>query len=540
MCSLSSLSWVKSYRHPEFIGPLDKPPHPDFRINELFVVEQEGKYRPILNLSAPQGLSFNDSIEKASMSKVEMATAKKIAQTIINKGHGCWISKCDQCNAYKHIPIKLTHLRLQGFRWLGRLFIEAYLVFGASSSVPIFDSFHVAILDILQVTVRPEPESIHHCLDDVIFVTQHRKPNQILIDNYRQLGSRINLSLAPDTNKDKAFAPTTKGKILGVVFDTVEQTWSLEENKVQKFTYKLQQTLRAPAVYKVYLQSSLGIINTITNLSPNLRFFKNPIIKDLKRAYSEEPIQLSWAARLSLKNWIRVVQQLKIGLPLCVDPPELPPRGTICFTTDAAGLKLGREMAFNIGAGAVESFYPNEEPTAWLKAEWPLSFITKAFDEKDAYIGAKSTCLEMLAIILPLYHWIDKIAGHRVLVETDNRGCYYAYKNGRCKHDAWASLLLEALMYTANTIPFQLFVEHRRRCSNVPTKMADTLSRSDKKGLDMATRLDIPLDSGWPPAILTWMEAPWMDHSLPQKLLEDFQIKLGMIISIIVLQPIDK
>ena len=132
----------------------------------------------------------------------------------------------------------------------------------------------------------------------------------------------------------------------------------------------------------------------------------------------------------------------------------------------------------------------------------------------------------MLATLLPLYHFADKIVGQEVLIETDNMAVVWAFQKGRCKGDAWASLILEAIMYTANTLPFQLYVLHRNRRSNLPAKLADDLSRSDSKGLRVTTHFNIPEDSGWPPSIITWMETPRMDCSLPHDLLQDFKEKL--------------
>jgi hypothetical protein len=508
------------------IGPLSTPPYPNLRINQLFTVNQGGKLRPILNLSAPKGLSYNDSIDKNLMPKIKMATARQIGQAIIKKP-GCWMSKCDQISAYKAIPVKLDHLRLQGFRWLGKIFIEAYLVFGAASSVPKYDPFHVTVLDITQALAQPEQDSIFHCLDDAIFISSSKSENSHLVSTYRKVGKAINMSLAKESDQDKAFSTKQEGKILGVIFNTLDLTWRLDNTKVDKFSYTLQSVLEAGSVSQTSLMSALGTINTITIIARNLRFFKNPIIDDLGRSYYQDPLTITLETRLCLKNWLRVLQTLRTGLPLFLEPTLAPPLDSISFTTDAAGLKRGGTLKFRIGAGAVLTTYPHANTITCIRALWPTTFITDAIDEKNAYIGAKSTTLEILAIILPLYHFIDMIKGKFVLIQTDNQAAVWAFKDGRCPRDKWASLLLEAIMYVANSLPFQPLIIHTRRCSTKAAKWADTLSRSDKKGLDLTRRLRISEDLGWPPTLQEWMKDPYLDHTLPTNLLEDFLTKLG-------------
>ena len=83
---------------------------------------------------------------------------------------------------------------------------------------------------------NPEPNSVYHCLDDVVFVTTTREANKVLVDTYKELSCKINISLASESNPNKAFSFATKGKVLGVTFDTVLQTWSLDQDKVNDFS----------------------------------------------------------------------------------------------------------------------------------------------------------------------------------------------------------------------------------------------------------------------------------------------------------------
>ena len=56
-------------------GPFTAPPLKNFRTNAMMAVEQRNKIRIIMNLSAPEGSSFNDAINESALEKVSMSSA---------------------------------------------------------------------------------------------------------------------------------------------------------------------------------------------------------------------------------------------------------------------------------------------------------------------------------------------------------------------------------------------------------------------------------------------------------------------------------
>ena len=88
----------------------------------MFPVVTPEKIRPVINLSFPEGLSFNDSVPKSKLRKVRMTSAQYISQ-LIRKCHGkAIISKFDHKNAYKMVPARIEDIKYQGFRFLGKIF----------------------------------------------------------------------------------------------------------------------------------------------------------------------------------------------------------------------------------------------------------------------------------------------------------------------------------------------------------------------------------------------------------------------------------
>ena len=63
-------------------GPFKNPPLENFRVNPLMAVKQKSKVRPILNLSAPKGFSFNDNVDENHIRKLEMSSARQFGNAI--------------------------------------------------------------------------------------------------------------------------------------------------------------------------------------------------------------------------------------------------------------------------------------------------------------------------------------------------------------------------------------------------------------------------------------------------------------------------
>ena len=74
-----------------------------------------------------------------------------VAKAIYDIGKGVILSKMDHVSDYKLMPVKPCQFYLQGFRWLGKLFIEVRLIFGRISSVPNYDDLHQSFSDLVRV-----------------------------------------------------------------------------------------------------------------------------------------------------------------------------------------------------------------------------------------------------------------------------------------------------------------------------------------------------------------------------------------------------
>jgi hypothetical protein len=76
-------------------GPFGGPPCANFRVNPLIAVVQPGKVRPVLDVSSPNGESFNSTVDEYETETVKMATAKKFGQNLLDCGENASMSKHD-------------------------------------------------------------------------------------------------------------------------------------------------------------------------------------------------------------------------------------------------------------------------------------------------------------------------------------------------------------------------------------------------------------------------------------------------------------
>ena len=156
-------TWVKNG---VVAGPFDFPPVEKFRCNPLIAIVRNSKIRPVINMSGPKGFSFNDNLDKAKLEKVHMTTAKEFSYSLKESGTDTCFSKYDIQEAYKLVPAKVCDYRLQGFKWLGKFFLETQQTFGAVPSVCNFDRLGNTIAALAAVTGNVPRKNISRTLDD--------------------------------------------------------------------------------------------------------------------------------------------------------------------------------------------------------------------------------------------------------------------------------------------------------------------------------------------------------------------------------------
>jgi hypothetical protein len=223
-------------------GPFKTPPLLGFRSNSMIAVEQKGKVRPIMNLSAPEGDSYNDAVIEDRLDTVVMSSARQFGYTMVECGKGARMWKLDWTDAYKNIPVAMSQLQYQGFHWSGMFFVETQLLFGSKPAVATFDRLGGTVEAFACVQTQFTRGNVHRTLDDLPFVTPAKLTmGPKFLEVYRDICDRLGVKLAPlCPNKDKAFEDSTKGTVLGIILDSTTMVWSISEEKAKRILQRIR------------------------------------------------------------------------------------------------------------------------------------------------------------------------------------------------------------------------------------------------------------------------------------------------------------
>ena len=121
---------------------------------------------------------------------------------------------------------------LQFLRLGGRSFLERCLTFGSSSSPGIFDDIAELIVLLTLNILGWRRSSVCRQLDNTIFIGQLLETLR-WYETYREVCASLEIRVAEEV-ADKAFGVTTRGALLGLVFDLSAWTWSMDIPKAEK------------------------------------------------------------------------------------------------------------------------------------------------------------------------------------------------------------------------------------------------------------------------------------------------------------------
>ena len=92
-----------------------------------------GRWRLIVDLSAPANHSVNDGIE-AQLCSLEYTSVDQAAGIIKELGHRCRLAKIDIKSAYRIVPAHPEDRLLLGMKWQGQSYVDTVLPFGLRSA----------------------------------------------------------------------------------------------------------------------------------------------------------------------------------------------------------------------------------------------------------------------------------------------------------------------------------------------------------------------------------------------------------------------
>jgi hypothetical protein len=441
------------------------------------------------------------------------------------------MSKFDKKDAYKLIPAKKRDWNKQGFRWLGRYFLELQQIFGGIPSVCNFDRLGNTIMAITLAKCEIPRFLAFRTLDDVPVVAPNRTIwCEEFSATFKKTCRDANIRIAPDCpDNDKAFTNQTVGTVLGIRFNTNKMEWSLHKNKADELIRRLLWAVDADCLSLKQTQQLLGSMNDLAQMCPFIKPYKALLNGFLKSFGSNEQILLKICdqTRKDLLVCANVADSARKGIPIPVQP-MCPSLHAITCYSDAAGSKfaitngerrnLNREGDRGVASIVLDK---NSNPVSWSRLTWPIFFLNSARDEKGAHFGSKSTTLETIGMLMPFLYAPEKLAGKHVVFRIDNIAVFFGWENKVVKNDTSATIIIRAIHLISYFLGTYVHVQHVPRCSDKFSTIADHLSRKSTTGSSDTEVLKNTVERTIGGVLLSWLNNPISDWKLPERLLEE-------------------
>lgn len=240
---------------------------------------KSGRWRLIVDLSAPEGASINNGIAKehCSLSYISVDT---VTDRVLALGQGALIAKMDFKQAYTIVPVHPHDRPLLGMRWEGKVFVDKTLSFGLRSAPIIFS----ALADALAWSMRQKGITfVEHYTDD--FVTVGRQGSLECQNNLETLLRLCEVTGTP-IDPEKTEGPCTTLTFLGIEIDTVRMQVRLPEDKLSRLVELLQNWRVRKCCKKRNLQSLIGVLAHACKVVRPGRSFLHRLI-DLEKTAKE-------------------------------------------------------------------------------------------------------------------------------------------------------------------------------------------------------------------------------------------------------------
>ncbi len=425
------------------LGPLGPDVVDQVHVNRFGLVpkgHQPGKWRLIVDLSFPRGLSVNDGIEPEVCS-LHYTSVDEACRRVIAKGRGTVLAKFDVEGAFRTVPVHPEDRWLLGMSWEGHVYVDKVLPFGLRSAPKLYNAVADALLWILENS--DGLEGIHYLDDFLLF----GDPNSDQCEHALRLALDRCDALGVPVAPRKTEGPSTTLTFLGLELDTLSMTVRLPPLKLDRLRREIQRWECQKSCTKRELLSIIGQLqHACCAIRPGRSFLRRMI--ELSKCVKElhHRVRLNAAFRSDLKWWGCFLPIWNGTCPmesLCRRAPQ------IVLTSDASG---------SWGCGAFTS------GGSWFQLQLP-----------ESWDGVHITVKELLPIVLGVAIWGNRWVGLSVSCLCDNAAVVSIVNTGRCKMDR-AMHLMRCLSFFLARWGVSLGCKH---IPGVRNSAADALSRGN-------------------------------------------------------------
>ena len=327
---------------------------------------------------------------------------------------------------------------------------------------------------------------------------------------YREVAEILGVELAGLEDPGKAFAPTTRGEVLGIMYDTRMWSWWIPEDKGNMFLALMWDIMEGRGATMEKMMSLMGKMNhysALTNGKHERGFL-------YARMSGKEEDKLAWVALddnaiLQLWWWIvniRVVQSLGAYIS---DPFPSSSASALVLYSDAAGGNSSKWKGWGCFC---------QEEMQWCSKKWPKYILDNEVVMAEKW-GAKMTLLEGFAALEALICWLPAVKRRgSAVIRVDNIGFCYAWRKQHSR-DLYIYTLTKAMRDIEQMLEIKIEVYHVPRRSAVGDQIVDHLSKNEvekveelvgKEGRIVAT--STLLDN--------WIRRPFVAWDLGKRILE--------------------
>ena len=421
-------------------GPFPRNVAPDVHVSPFGLIPKKatGKWRLIVNLSAPYGASINDGIPK-ELSSLQYVTVDMIADRVRALGRGTLLAKLDIRSAFRIVPVNPADRHLLGMEWHNSLFVDTVLPFGLRSAPKIFN----ILADAIQFAALAQGiQHITHYLDDFVILGspgsgQCGRDLSIFIELCESLG----VPLA----EEKIEGPSTKLEVLGIIIDTEYMQLSLSEARMEELRSLLQNWKGRKVATKREAQSLAGKLQHASRVvRPGRCFVRHIYDLTAEKGGPDQLVRLNREVRSDIQWWLTFMNTWN-GISLFWESRRANPDVQVWL--DASG---------SWGCGALSQ-------GRWFQLQWtnPLKSLSIAHKE-------------LIPIVIAGFIWGKQWAASIVQFITDNEAVATILNKLYCR-DTGLMSLLRCLVFCAAKYNFWFTGVHIPGTENT---LADALSRN--------------------------------------------------------------
>ena len=499
------------------VGPLDEEeiPWEDITVSAKMVkLKPNGKARIIVNLSKPDNetgpTGVNEGISVDDF-EAKMSSTKKFLVSLLRVGRNALMTKSDWNSAYKHQMVHENDLKLQFVKFLGKYFCELALIFGSISSPGIYDDLAKVVLGLALLMSGYSPELVSQHLDDVVAVGPEWNTDIWKFDTaYHEVCEYVGVSLADRSDKDKSFAPSKQGQVLGVNYDTETFTWTISQEKLVRMLHQLKEAIDEETATVELMLSLRGKLINYMFLVPGGKFRLGHVIKAVDSKMPKgDHVTLTPNCKEQLFWWFLMLQTCAGWTPI-QNPEQMISPLALQGYTDAAG---GTPNKVGHGVGGIL------EPDTWFFLPWPSWLNRGKANSDNVKFDRKMSVLELLGPLALLVAAPDRVRNKHLEIHVDNQGAVSIYAKGYSTSCPYCYTIAVAIHEISTALNCHVAITKIRRCSNKGSFIADLLSKAAFKGFyDLCPERNT--EPAWiPRELLLWIEDPKEDMKLGKKIM---------------------